>query len=75
MPAKTSEKQGENGGATPRIEAGATGTGVSAEHGAHSPQVRAWPLSHLLDGVASTDNHSSRPSHGQSIWKMRVTGC
>jgi hypothetical protein len=22
--------------------------------------------------VASTDNHSSRPSRGQSIWKMRV---
>jgi membrane fusion protein, multidrug efflux system len=39
MPAKTSEKQGENGGATPRIEAGATGAGVLAEHGAHSPQV------------------------------------
>ena len=46
MPAETTETQGENGGEPGRIEAGATGEGVSAEDGAESSQVP--PSSHGL---------------------------
>jgi membrane fusion protein (multidrug efflux system) len=46
MPAETTETQGGNGGEPARIEAGATGEGVSAEHGADASQVP--PSGHRL---------------------------
>jgi hypothetical protein len=39
MPGETTETQGGDGGEPARVEEGTTGEGVSAEHGADSPQV------------------------------------